>query len=461
MEVGDARIMLPLVSTTRIACFQRSALVSPARHTHPLFAPPDSVPLCLPPRCPTPPHPTPRQILSNEVTIACSCRAADHAAAAAGAAASKQQTGLSHAPSLASAVAAVRIATAAVRIAVADGQMAARQQEFAARLQQDKKKPKGGAARRSPVDDSDEDELLINSNPRNAHAGDYVSIYWAKPVADQGWWTAKVLSVDDDGKSRVQYMSQPNEEYVHSLIISTHASNKRAQAGSMPWKFVLSPVSKTTASKVLSGCECFPFHRLLVVVACFWDDFRNLRKRVEFRPEDSVKALAPGMCLLLAPPLAERREKLIDLLHAEIVDVAFLSLDDARTQFPVESLACDLPKLHSTWKCTKIGCVIVKGLRPAPEFACLAPGNKGFLHQFSQDKGTPQFCSRLDVGKTATLQIVRHGSVQTVQRLLINRDSHLTDGGDCLSNPCSDCKDDSSPQNKVTLFLHTLKNMLN
>jgi hypothetical protein len=193
---------------------------------------------------------------------------------------------------------------------------------------------------------------------------------------------------------------------------------------------------KAAASKV-TGCELFPLHRLLVVAECFWHDFRNLRKHVEFRPEGSLTTITPGMILLLIPPIAVRRKEPIGLLQAEVEEVAVLTLDDARTRFPTESTACDLASLSATWKSRNIGCVIVKGVHPTKDFACLAPGNEGFLHQFSQDKGTPQFCARKDVGKMVTLHTVRRCIVKAVQRLLINPDSSLTDAGDCLPNACS------------------------
>ena len=324
---------------------------------------------------------------------------------------------------------------------------------------------------RESQSDADDDSPMINKNPRNACAGDYVSIYWMRNDV-RGWWPATVQSVGADGLCKVKYDSDhktPNKTYNHSLIVSTHIKNKGTS--DLAWQFFLGRDNKNTASASgmveVSGCEFFPLYRLLVVLKCFWDDFRNLRKHVEFRPEHSLTKLTPGMSLLLCPPLADRRKRLIHLLHTEVVEVAILSLYDACTRFPDESLACDLPKLCSTWKginirsvvklpelCStwkgiNVGCVVVKGVRPAPEFACLAKGNKGFLHQFSQEKGTPQFCMRVDVGKMATLQIARHGSVETVRQLLINTDSCLTDSGDCLPNSCSDRKDSSEKEIQV------------
>ena len=44
-----------------------------------------------------------------------------------------------------------------------------------------------------------------------------------------------------------------------------------------------------------------------------------------------------------------------------------------------------------------ISCIEVQNVRPAPEFRVLVPGNLGFLHQFSLEKGTPQFCLASDL----------------------------------------------------------------
>jgi len=280
---------------------------------------------------------------------------------------------------------------------------------------------------------SDEDEVLINRNPRNAVQGDVVDIYWSEPDEHRGWWKAKVQKKAAKDQCVVLYDNYTHP-YRHALTIETHYNRSVAKPvpQHLAWRFAApAPAPKVT------GCELFPLHRLLVVRERFWHDFRRLRKHVEFRPEDSLTTIAPGMFVLLCPPLAVRRKKPIGLLQAEVEEVVILTLHDACTRFPVESSDCELAILSATWKRRNIRCVIFKGVRQAKDFACLAPGNQGCLHQFSQGKGTPQFCARKDVGNMVTLHIVRHGTVDEVTLRLINPDNSLTDAGDCLSNACS------------------------
>ena len=321
--------------------------------------------------------------------------------------------------------------------------------------------------------DLDDDIPLDKLRRREARVGDAVDVFWEKPAAFRGWWRGRVERIRGQGKASMQhvvrYESDNSKCYYHLLI---HQNHIQIRDGHHAWRLV--PAAGTGAvgsaknaegcngggieqleaaveagaravkgatgangSTYVAGCADFPLHRLLVVAKCFWYAFRDLCKHVEFRPEGSLTTIKPGMFLLLCPPLDVRRKECICLLLAEVVEIVILSLHDSYNRFPSEASDCDLATLRATWKSRNIGCVIVKGVRLAPEFACLAPGNEGFLHQFSQDKSTPQFCSRIDVGKMATLRIVSHGTVKTVQRRLVNLDSCLTDAGDCLPNCCS------------------------
>ena len=283
---------------------------------------------------------------------------------------------------------------------------------------------------------SSDDDPIHDKDPHIvARAGDDVFIYWSNPRDQRGWWEANVKSVGEKGKCVVVYEVDKDTEYIEVLDQSTHHRTAKARSHGA-WKFLGGGIGRSKAAAIVTGCALCPQHRMLVVAKRFWDDLRRLRKHVEFRPADSLTKLTPGMCLLLCAPIADRRDDHLDMLHAEIVGVPVLSLSDALTRFPNESSACDLPELSRKWK-GGIGCVMVKGVRPAPEFVCLAPGNQGFSHQFSQDKGTPQFCARVDVGKMVTVLTVRRGKVKVVQHRLINLDSHLTDDGYCLPNACS------------------------
>jgi len=302
------------------------------------------------------------------------------------------------------------------------------------------------------ISEDSDDIPVIDRNPRDAQEGDTVEIYW--PTPNEGWWQARVQSIGADGRASVKYEDDKNI-YRHVLKKETHhrnvksGSSRTSRSINHPWRFVAATKASTIRVTPAFGCELFPLHRLLVVAECFWHDFRLIRKHVEFRPESSLTTIRPGMFLLLCPPLDVRRKKPIDLLLAEVERVVILSLSKARKRFPIESKACDLANLSATWKCRNIGCIIVKDVRSTKDFACLAPGNEGFLHQFSQAKGTPQFCARKDVGKIVTLNMVRRGTAQAVQRRLINPDSSLTNAGDCLLNACSECMGELESSNQV------------
>ena len=123
------------------------------------------------------------------------------------------------------------------------------------------------------------------------------------------------------------------------------------------------------------------------------------------------------MSLLFAPRLAIRRGDRTGLLLAGVVDVLPCTVDEAYRRFPAEAHRCNLRMRSARRKSHTVTCIVVQNVRPAPEFSFLVPGNLGFLHQFSLEKGTPQFCLTSDLNKTVGVYLQNSG--RTVQRTLM------------------------------------------
>ena len=121
------------------------------------------------------------------------------------------------------------------------------------------------------------------------------------------------------------------------------------------------------------------------------------------------------MSLLFALSLALRRVGRTGLLLAEVTEVLPCSVEEAYTRFSTEAHRCNLRARSARRSRRTVTCIVVQNVRPAPEFSFLVPGNLGFMHQFSLDRGTPQFCLTRDLNKTVS--VVRR-SGQTAQRTL-------------------------------------------
>jgi hypothetical protein len=157
-----------------------------------------------------------------------------------------------------------------------------------------------------------------------------------------------------------------------------------------------------------------PLHRVAVLEEGPYCAFEAGVKNVEFR-HGSITSVRPGMTLLFALSLALRRVGRTGLLLAEVTEVLPCSVEEAYTRFPTEAHRCNLRARSARRSRRTVTCIVVQNVRPAPEFSFLVPGNLGFMHQFSLDRGTPQFCLTRDLNKTVS--VVRR-SGQTAQRTL-------------------------------------------
>ena len=155
-----------------------------------------------------------------------------------------------------------------------------------------------------------------------------------------------------------------------------------------------------------------PLHRVAVLEEGPYCDFEAGVKHVEFR-HGSITSVRAGMSLLFALSLALRRVGRTGLLLAEVTEVLPYSVEEAYTRFPTEAHRCNLRARSARRSRRTVTCIVVQNVRPAPEFSLLVPGNLGFMHQFSLDRGTPQFCLTRDLNKTVS--VVRR-SGQTAQR---------------------------------------------
>jgi hypothetical protein len=117
-------------------------------------------------------------------------------------------------------------------------------------------------------------------------------------------------------------------------------------------------------------------------------DLEALVKHVEFR-HGSMTSVRLGMSLLFALSLALRRVGRTGLLLAEVAEVLPCSVEDAYTRFPTEAHRCNLRARSGRLSRRTVTCIVVQIVRPAPEFSFLVPGNLGFMHQFSLERGTP------------------------------------------------------------------------
>ena len=195
-----------------------------------------------------------------------------------------------------------------------------------------------------------------------------------------------------------------------------------------------------------AGYMSFPSHRLLVLHEVHWDAFEREFKLVEFR-SGSRRNIVAGMILLLSRCLALRRKGKTGLLLAEVADVSILSVHGACAQFPLEADACNLRSLSASWRSKLVTCIVVQKVRPAPEFVFLAQGNQGFLHQFSRKRGTPQFCTREDVGKRVSVLLDSDGECRTVQRVLV--ESFTSSGLNNRADAAFACGNRREPRDKA------------
>ena len=128
--------------------------------------------------------------------------------------------------------------------------------------------PPAGSAAPSPAaglhatDDSDEDIPLL-LRPCDARAGDYVEIFWAKPIEYFGWWKATVQAITSKGKAIVIYDATPENsgwdpkiKYRHSLVASKHFTNLGRKHHA--WKLALSRIDagRTAASTPSKEVSC-------------------------------------------------------------------------------------------------------------------------------------------------------------------------------------------------------------
>ena len=169
-----------------------------------------------------------------------------------------------------------------------------------------------------------------------------------------------------------------------------------------------------------SGYVALPLHRVVVLEEGPYSDFENLAKQVEFR-HGNITSVTPGMSLPIALSLALRRVGRTGLLLAEVADVLHCSAEEAYRRFPTDAHRCNLWMRCAGRNSRTVTCIVVRNVRPALEFSFLVPGNLGFLHQFSLETGTPQFCLTSDLGKTVNVVLAsRSGrTAQTVQRTLM------------------------------------------
>ena len=144
------------------------------------------------------------------------------------------------------------------------------------------------------------------------------------------------------------------------------------------------------------GYVALPWHRVLVLEEDAFNNFEALVKHVEFR-NGTNRTVRPGMFLLFTNGWAARRRGRTGLLVAEVAAVHHCSVEEAYRRFPTDAIQCNLRMRSARWTSRVISCIEVQNVRPAPEFRVLAPGNLGFLHQFSLEKGTPQFCLASDL----------------------------------------------------------------
>jgi hypothetical protein len=86
----------------------------------------------------------------------------------------------------------------------------------------------GAAARPAPV----HEDVRLPLRPCDARAGDYVEIFWAKPIAYIGWWKATVQVITSKGMATVIYEATPGNNswdhtivYKHTLAASKHVTN--------------------------------------------------------------------------------------------------------------------------------------------------------------------------------------------------------------------------------------------
>jgi hypothetical protein len=134
----------------------------------------------------------------------------------------------------------------------------------------------------------------------------------------------------------------------------------------------------------------------LVLEEDAFNNFEALVKHVEFR-HGTNRTVRPGMFLLFTNGWAARRRGRTGLLVAEVTAVHHCSVEEAYRRFPTDANQCNLQMRSARWSSRMISCIEVQNVRPAPEFRVLVPGNLGFLHQFSLEKGTPQFCLASDL----------------------------------------------------------------